>query len=56
MSEIWNVDPQCEPPANMYGCTACPKCKGEHRFVDNANFEVVCDDCGFEEPIREKKG
>lgn len=44
---------------NMYGCTPCPKCKREYRFVvtkgaaasaHDGPFEIVCDDCEHREP------
>lgn len=33
---------------NMYGCTLCPKCKGDYRWPTQLGT-VICDDCGFTE-------
>jgi uncharacterized Zn ribbon protein len=39
---------------NMYGCTPCPQCKSEYRWPTQQRT-VVCDECGFVEPIAPAK-
>jgi hypothetical protein len=54
-----------QPDANMYGCLACPKCRGDHRYVAGhrerdgavANVgEIICTECDFREPVTEYVG
>lgn len=45
-----------EDGRNMYGCTPCPKCGETYRTPTQHVHptkpdRVLCDDCGFEEPI-----
>lgn len=36
---------------NLYGCTDCPVCGGDHRCRFQGAMEIVtCDDCGSSEP------
>ena len=35
-------------PTNMYGCTACPKCKGRYRYPTQ-HGTIICDQCEFVE-------
>lgn len=49
------------PRANMYGCLPCPKCGSKKRWPTRPDApknpnSVVCDDCGFVEPLEEEVG
>lgn len=49
---IWNFDETYSDTAvNMYGFTACPRCRAHFRFaLAREPQTVICDDCGFKEP------
>ena len=55
MSETNTVNVMQEG-ANMYGCLPCPSCHSVYRWPTQEMHPtdpstILCDDCGFKEPI-----